>query len=67
MDKQNIDRINELARAAKERALTPEEEKERAERREKYLKAFRSNFINQLEHTVIQREDGTKQPLRRKK
>lgn len=67
MDKQNIDRINELARAAKQRPLTPEEEKERAERRQNYLKAFRGNFINQLEHTVIQREDGSREPLRRKK
>lgn len=67
MDKQNIDRINELARAAKVRRLTPEEELERAECRKKYLEAFRSNFRNQLEHTVIQREDGTKEPLKRKK
>ena len=63
MEKANIDRINELARLARERDLTPEEA---AERHQKYLEAFRANFRNQLEHTVIQREDGTREPLKKK-
>ena len=67
MEKANIDRINELARLARERDLTPEEAAERHQRRQKYLEAFRANFRNQLEHTVIQREDGTREPLKKKK
>lgn len=66
MEKANIDRINELARLARERDLTPEEAAERHQRRQKYLEAFRKNFRNQLEHTVIQREDGTREPLKKK-
>ena len=66
MDASRIDRINELARLARERDLTPEEAAERHQRRQKYLEAFRANFRNQLEHTVIQREDGTREPLKKK-
>ena len=65
MDRQNIDRINELAALAKERPLTEEEMNERHERRQKYLAAFRASFKEQLDHTSIQYEDGTKEPLRR--
>ena len=41
MEKEKIDRINELGRIAKERELTPEELSERAALREEYLKEFR--------------------------
>lgn len=44
MDKEKIDRINELGRIAKTRALTPEEESERAALREEYLKFFRASL-----------------------
>lgn len=66
MDKQSIDRINALAAIAKKRALTPEEADERHALRQKYLEAFRASFRNQLDHTVIQYEDGTKEKLKRK-
>lgn len=65
MDRQNIDRINELAALAKTRPLTEEEMNERHERRQKYLMAFRASFKAQLDHTSIQYEDGTKKPLQR--
>ena len=65
MDKQNIDRLNELTRIARTRPLTEEEAGERHERRQKYLEAFRKSFREQLDHTVIQYEDGTKEPFRR--
>ena len=42
MEKEKIDRINELGRIAKERPLTEEEEAERAKLREEYIKYFRS-------------------------
>jgi len=67
MDKQNIDRINELSAIARSRSLTPDEEAERATRRKKYLEAFRSAFKKQLDNTVIQREDGTREPFKRTK
>ena len=40
MEKEKIDRINELARLAKERELTEEELAERAVLRREYLDAF---------------------------
>lgn len=66
MKQANLDRINELAHLAKERELTPEEQAERAKLRKEYLQNFRSAFELQLQHTVIQREDGTKEPLHKK-
>ena len=65
MDKGNIDRINELAKLAKQRQLTEEEASERAQRRQKYIEAFRASFKSQLDNTVIQREDGTIEPFKR--
>ena len=40
MERQNIERINELSRIARERELTADEAAERQERRQAYLKAF---------------------------
>ena len=45
---ENLDRINELARIAKERALTEEELAERAALRREYLAAFREAAKQQL-------------------
>ena len=64
MDQQNIKRINELTAISRERELTEEEMNERHERRQKYLEAFRASFRNQLDNTVIQREDGSREPLK---
>ncbi len=41
MDKNKIDRINELARLSKERELTEEERGEQAALRKEYLEEFR--------------------------
>lgn len=67
MEKANIERINELAKIAKERELTPEEAAERAELRRIYLENFRAAFRQQLDNTVIQREDGSREPLKDKR
>ncbi len=61
-----IDRINELARIAKERPLTDEETEERARLRKEYLRAFREGAKQVLDNTVVQYPDGTKVPLVRK-
>jgi len=63
----NIQRINELAKIAKERELTPEEIEERAKLREEYILEFRRSFAAQLDNTVIRRPDGTEERLSDKK
>jgi len=66
MEKTKIDRINELAHLAKERALTEEELRERDALRKEYIEEFRRATIDVLEHTYIQTPDGKKHPLPRK-
>ena len=64
MDQQSIERINFLARLAKQRPLTPEENEERAELRLKYLADFRNSFRSQLDSTKVQYPDGTLKSLK---
>ena len=66
MEKTKIDRINELAHAAKERALTAEELAERDALRKEYIEEFRRGTIELLENTYIQTPDGKKHPLPKK-
>lgn len=66
MEQTKIDRINELAHLAKERALSEEELSERDALRKEYIEAFRRATIDVLEHTYIQTPDGKKHPLPRK-
>ncbi len=63
MDQKKIDRINELARLAKERELTEEEQAERAKLRREYIDAYVGNLRATLENTVIVRPDGTKEKI----
>lgn len=67
MEKAKIDRINELARIAKQRGLTQEETDERAELRREYIEEFRRGTIEVLENTYIVTPDGKKHPLPGKK
>ena len=66
MEQEILPRLNELAKIAQERALTPEEETERAALRKQYLATFRLAVQQQLDNTYIQYDDGTKVKLRRK-
>lgn len=59
MDKERIDRINELSRLKKERGLTPEEALEQAALRREYIDAFKENVRAALNNVRIQKEDGT--------
>ena len=66
MERKQIDRINELARIAKERQLTKEEADERAALRRQYLDEFRANTQSVLDSVVIQTPDGKRHKLQRK-
>ena len=61
-----IARINELARKAKETALTAEELDERDKLRRIYIDSVKANLVGQLENTYLVRPDGTKEKLERK-
>ena len=65
MDQKLLERINELAKIAKERELTEEEIKERAALREEYRIQFRASLRGILDNTVIIRPDGTKETLKK--
>lgn len=53
MDKNKIERINELARKKKEKGLTEKEQAEQNELRQEYLKCIRENFRQTLESIEI--------------
>lgn len=59
-----IARINELARIAKTRALTPAEEEERSALRQRYIDSVRANLRAQLDNTFVVDEKGNKRSLR---
>ena len=66
MDKNKIERINELARKKKAEGLTEVETAEQAELRHEYLTEFRENLKAMLDNTIIQEPDGTRHVLRQK-
>ena len=66
MENTKIQRINELARLKKERALTPDEIAERDELRKEYLDEWRKGAMEILDNTYIQTPDGKKHKLQRK-
>lgn len=66
MEKNKLDRINELAHLAKERELSTAELEERAELRREYIEDFRRATIQVLDNTFIQTPDGVKHPLTKK-
>ena len=67
MEQHKIDRINELARLSKQRALTAEELAERDKQRRIYIDSVKANLVGQLENTYILRPDGTKEKVEKKK
>ena len=63
---QVIARINELAKKAKEFALTPEELQERDRLRRIYIDSVKASLVGHLENTYIVDPDGTKHKLQHK-
>lgn len=66
MESSKLERINELARLAKERALTAEELAERDALRREYIAEWREGAMQVLDNTYIQTPDGKKHKLQRK-
>ena len=66
MEQTKLNRINELARIAKERVLTPEEFSERDALRKEYIAEWRRGAEQVLENTFIVTPDGKKRKLQRK-
>ena len=65
MEKEKLDRINELARLSKERELTELEKAEQYELRQEYIKEIRMSFGAMLDNTVIQYPDGSRKSLKK--
>ena len=66
MDKKQIERINELGRKKKAEGLTEEEAAERAALHQQYIHEWREQTRAMLDNVVIQRPDGTREPLKKK-
>ena len=60
MEKSLIERINELARKARQTSLTVDEKAEQQALREEYLKQFRINMRKTLESvTIVDQSENT--------
>ena len=67
MENSKLARINELAKLAKERELTPEELQERDVLRKEYIAEWREGAIAVLENTYVVTPDGKKHKLEKRK
>ena len=66
MEQKKIDRINELARLAKERELTEAEQAERQVLRREYIDSYKRSLEMQLQNTTIMYPDGSKKKVIKK-
>lgn len=64
MEKSKLERINELAKKAKEGPLTEDELAERDQLRKEYIASFRANLKATLDNTVVVEPDGTRRSLK---
>ena len=64
--KEQIDRINELARKSKAEGLTDPEKEEQAKLRRRYIDSFKESLVGQLENTYIVDEHGNKRKVKRR-
>lgn len=66
MEQQKLDRINALYKKSKEQSLTEDEKIEQDLLRKEYVQLVRNNLRGTLDNTVIQKEDGTQEKLKKK-
>ena len=66
MDKELIDKINELAHLKKTVGLTPEQQKLQDKLRKQYLAEIRGQVRQSLENVSIKEKDGSIHPLTKK-
>ena len=67
MEKEHIERINELARKKKTVGLTEAELEEQARLRKQYIAEWRASMESVLQSVIIQNEIGTQTPLQKKR
>ena len=67
MEKEQVARINELARKQKAEGLTDEEKAEQKALRDEYIREFRISMGMMLDNTVIQYPDGSRKSLKKDK
>lgn len=67
MEKEKLERINELAKKRKAGTLTEEEAEERAALHQEYINEIRLSFGAILDNTVIEYPDGTRKVLKKDK
>lgn len=67
MENSKLNRINELAKLAKERALTAEELSERDALRREYIAEWREGAKQVLDNTYLVAPDGKKHKLEKRK
>lgn len=67
MNKEMINRINELARKSKETGLTDSEKEEQAALRREYIDSVKASLIGQLDNTYIVDVKGNKKKVERKR
>ena len=66
MNKQKIERINELAAKAKAQELSESEKSEQKALRDEYIAAYRQSLESQLKDITILNEDGTKSKIKKR-
>ena len=66
MRKEDIERINELARKKKTVGLSASEVEEQQRLRRQYIDQFKENLKSTLDQVYIEREDGTYEKLKKK-
>ena len=64
MDKQMLDRINELARKKKTVGLTPAEQDDQKKLYKIYLGEIRQQFSQTLDNVSVEQKDGTVVPFK---
>ncbi len=67
MENSKLNRINELAKLAKERSLTAEELSERDALRREYIAEWREGAKQVLDNTYLVTPDGKKHKLEKRK